>query len=61
VPMVHACAYPDCDVLTMGRFCLDHERQRRRRRRLPVARVAQGSVLIAAGIAGAVLRTRLGR
>lgn len=27
VPIVHACALPDCATLTMGEFCLEHERQ----------------------------------
>jgi hypothetical protein len=25
MPIVHECAAPDCRVLTMGRFCLEHE------------------------------------
>ena len=26
MPVVHECADPDYDVLTMGEFCLEHER-----------------------------------
>jgi hypothetical protein len=26
MPIVHECASEDCKVLTMGEFCLDHER-----------------------------------
>jgi hypothetical protein len=25
--MVHECAHEDCVVLTMGEFCLEHERE----------------------------------
>ena len=27
MPLVHECAAPDCDVVTMGAFCIDHERE----------------------------------
>ena len=27
MPIVHECASEDCKVLTMGEFCLDHERR----------------------------------
>jgi hypothetical protein len=26
MPLVHECADPDCHVVTMGAFCIDHER-----------------------------------
>jgi hypothetical protein len=29
VPLVHACAAPDCTTLTMGELCLQHEREAR--------------------------------
>jgi hypothetical protein len=25
--LVHQCAAPDCHVVTMGAFCIDHERE----------------------------------
>ena len=27
MPLVHPCSAPDCPTLTMGRLCLDHERE----------------------------------
>lgn len=27
MPLVHECGRPECSTLTMGRFCLAHERQ----------------------------------
>lgn len=27
MPMVHPCIRPGCGTLTMGEYCLDHERQ----------------------------------
>ena len=27
MPLVHECAAPDCHVVTMGAFCIDHERE----------------------------------
>ena len=27
MPLLHQCAAPDCDVVTMGAFCIDHERK----------------------------------
>ena len=27
MPLVHECAAPDCPVVTMGAFCIDHERE----------------------------------
>jgi hypothetical protein len=27
MPVVHQCAAPDCDVVTMGAFCINHERE----------------------------------
>jgi hypothetical protein len=61
MPMVHACARDDCHVLTMGRFCLEHEPPRKRTHRTAVARLAAASALLAAGAAGATLRAHLGR
>jgi hypothetical protein len=65
VPIVHACAREDCEVLTMGDFCLEHERalepRRKREHRPTLARVAQASALVAAGIVGASLRAHFGR
>ena len=26
MPLVHECAAPDCKVLTMGEYCMEHER-----------------------------------
>jgi hypothetical protein len=26
VPVVRVCSFPDCSTLTMGEFCLEHER-----------------------------------
>jgi hypothetical protein len=54
--MVHACAREDCNVLTMGRFCLEHEQEAALSPRPPVARFAAAFVLVAAGVAGATLR-----
>ena len=25
MPVVHECAEPDCPILTMGEYCVDHE------------------------------------
>jgi hypothetical protein len=25
VPIVHQCSHPDCETLTMGEFCVEHE------------------------------------
>lgn len=25
MPIVHECAEPDCPILTMGEYCIDHE------------------------------------
>lgn len=27
MPIVHECAEPECPILTMGEYCLDHERE----------------------------------
>jgi hypothetical protein len=62
LPMVHACERDDCDVLTMGRLCLEHERQEQvPSRGQSVARLATAFVLVAAGVAGATLRARFVR
>jgi len=63
VPMVHECARPGCDTLTMGELCLDHEREseatvRRRVKRL-LPRLATASALVAAAAAGALIKSRL--
>jgi hypothetical protein len=59
--MVHACAAEDCNVLTMGRFCVEHEQQELTSHRRSPARFATAFVLIAAGVAGATLRVRFMR
>jgi hypothetical protein len=59
--MVHACARQDCNVLTMGQLCLEHEREQVARERPGAARVAAALALFTAGVLGAALRTRLGR
>lgn len=59
--MVHACARKDCNVMTMGRFCLEHEQQRVRWHRPPLAQLGTAFVLVAAGIAGAAVRARFVR
>lgn len=61
VPMVHACARRDCDVLTMGRFCLEHEQEARPPEHSAPGRVTAAIVLFAVGIVGAALRARLWR
>jgi hypothetical protein len=58
--MVHACAAEDCNVLTMGRFCLEHEQQPPSHG-ASLARFATAFVLVAAGVAGATLRVRFMR
>jgi hypothetical protein len=60
--MVHACAHQDCNVLTMGQLCLEHEQEQVARERPPrAARVAAALALFTAGVLGAALRTRIGR
>lgn len=65
VPIVHPCARPDCETLTMGRLCLEHEHQgevtlhTRLARLLP--RLTTASALVAAAAAGALIRSRLPR
>ena len=27
MPLVHQCRHPDCHVLTMGMFCVEHDRK----------------------------------
>ncbi len=64
MPIVHPCAHADCEILTMGTFCLEHERERGqsllRRVRRTVPRLATMGVLVAAAVAGAAVRSRLG-
>ena len=65
MPLVHPCARSECETLTMGTLCLEHEQQRemsvamRARRLLP--RLAKASALVAAATAGALIRSRLPR
>ena len=65
VPIVNPCTQSDCETLTMGEFCLEHEQQReasvrmRERRLLP--RLATGGVLVVGAVAGALIRARLQR
>ena len=65
VPSVHPCTRSDCETLTMGELCLEHEQQReaslrmRGRRLLP--RLATAGALIAAAAVGALIRTHLPR
>ncbi len=59
--MVHACGAEDCNVLTMGRFCLEHEQRQLPSRGPSLARFATAFVLVAAGVAGATLRARFMR
>jgi hypothetical protein len=65
VPMVHRCTWPDCTTLTMGEFCLDHERQgeagRLARVRVHLPRLATAAALTVAAAAGALIATRLPR
>ena len=63
MPLVHPCARPDCETLTMGTLCLEHEQQddvslRMRLERL-LPRLATASALVAAATAGALIRSRL--
>ena len=67
VPMVHLCARPDCETLTMGTLCLEHEHEhehdtslRTRMERL-LPRLTTASALVAAAAAGALIRSRLPR
>lgn len=59
--MIHACARQDCNVLTMGLFCLEHEQERSPTERSGPARVTAALALFAAGVVGAALRARLVR
>jgi len=58
VPMVHPCARPGCEMLTMGDLCVDHERQRAAHAHGRLPRLVTASALLLAAAAGAVLRTR---
>jgi hypothetical protein len=61
MPLVHACASEDCNTLTMGTYCLDHERLlRQRQRRLAVAgrKALLPAVALAAAVLGAAIRSR---
>lgn len=59
MPMVHPCARPGCEMLTMGELCVDHERQRAARTRGRLPRLVTASALLLGAAAGAVLRARL--
>ena len=38
MPMIHVCARPGCETLTMGAVCLEHEQQDTMRLRMRVQR-----------------------
>jgi hypothetical protein len=63
MPIVHSCAKPDCETLTMGRLCLEHEQQDDPRLRSRIEqllpRLTTASALMAAAAAGALLRSRV--
>ena len=65
MPSIHPCTRSDCETLTMGTLCLEHEQQReaslqaRGRRLLP--RLATAGALVAAAAVGALIRTHLPR
>ncbi len=67
--MVHTCALPDCETLTMGEYCLDHEPADRRNQQQAararggalLARLGPALALLAAATAGAFIRTHLPR
>ncbi|HXH97330.1 MAG TPA: hypothetical protein VNH40_08990 [Gaiellaceae bacterium] len=64
MPIVHPCSRPDCQTLTMGELCLEHELLRDGTRLQPhrlLPRIATASVLVAVAAAGALIRTRLPR
>lgn len=65
MPIVHPCARPGCETLTMGEFCVDHELGDDVRLHLQVRhlgpRVATASALVAAAVAGALVGTRIPR
>ena len=65
MPMVHPCARSDCETLTMGTLCLEHEQQpdlrlRTRLERL-LPRLTTAGAVVAAATAGALIKTRLQR
>jgi hypothetical protein len=57
--MVHACAHPGCEMLTMGELCVDHEREHGTRGGARLPRVVTATALVLAAALGAVVRTRL--
>jgi hypothetical protein len=58
VPLVHPCSKDGCELLTMGKFCIEHEHDPRFAwNRVSLGRVAAASALIAIGGAAATLRT----
>ena len=64
VPIVHQCARPDCETLTMGSLCLEHEiaelHQRKRWTQVRF-RLTTASAIVAAAAAGALIGSRLPR
>jgi len=59
MPMVHACGSHDCDVLTMGAYCVQHEQQHDKAlMRLRLRHLVTASVVVVAAAAGALIRIR---
>ena len=54
MPMVKPCSMPDCNVLTMGRYCIEHDHAQPRRRRWTRIAVI---TLLAGTVGGIVLRS----
>jgi hypothetical protein len=54
MPMVNPCSMPACSVLTMGRYCIEHDHQQHRRRRWAGIAIV---TLLAGTIGGVVLRS----
>jgi len=62
MPLVHPCTHDTCNVLTMGDFCLEHERPPRRSpRRRSAARIVTASALLVGSVIGATLQAHFGR
>jgi hypothetical protein len=58
MPMVHPCGRQDCGVLTMGEFCVDHERRPDAPGRR-LQRVITASALAAVALVGAAIQLRV--